>query len=175
MMLTSNFFRARKRIICLNGKKETSNAWYLQLLMALLMEQLKISLYTGQAIHWFNWYNLLAEFALLGRIMIMRHFTSWHRIWSVKIWFFFQQLNDIKARHIVLSSADIIQPGKSSIEICSIYKVIKISLVVVTYVTDSYCLHTMEYHLTFVTCAQTVERMMQWQMWLHRQGLRKIR
>jgi len=43
-------FRAKRRIRCLHGKKETSNAWRLLLLMELVMERSKMSLYTGQAI-----------------------------------------------------------------------------------------------------------------------------
>ena len=87
-------------------------------------------------------YSLFRLIQSLGRIRP----ESWlcntshlrHRIWSVKIrW------------RIWCPTVQIIQPWNSSIEICSIYKVIKTSSFVTINAIDSYYSHTAEYHQTF--------------------------
>jgi len=55
LMLTSDCLQSEKEDTMLaHGKNETNNAWCLLLLMELIMERSKMSLYTGQAILCFD-------------------------------------------------------------------------------------------------------------------------
>ena len=54
LMLTSDCLQSKKEDTMLAWKKEMSNAWCPLLLMELIMEWLKMSLYTGQAILCFD-------------------------------------------------------------------------------------------------------------------------
>jgi len=60
-------FRVKMRIQCLHGKKETSNAWCLPLLMKLIMERSKMSSYTARAS-----YSSFRLIQSLGRICLAR-------------------------------------------------------------------------------------------------------
>jgi len=81
--------------------------------------------------------------------MIMRHFTSLTQD-MIR-----QDLEDpgifnnnlmISMQDISCQTAQSIQQWKSSIKICSMYKVIKTSLVVVIDLTSCYCSHTVDAH-----------------------------
>jgi len=138
-MLSSDCLQSKKEKLCLHGKKEMSNTWNLQLSMALIMEQCERCHCIMAAS-----YSLIQLIQSLGRIRPTRQnhdFTSYDPSRSGDFW---QQLNDIKARHMC-QTAQVIQPWKSSIEICSIYKVIKTSFVAVIYVTTD-IVHTLWNH-----------------------------